>query len=159
MSYRINGRCDGCSACERQCPTRAIAGVFKETYTIDPSGCIDCGVCGHICPIDAVEDQFGRIAERIPRVLRLRPVVDHNACNGCGMCVDFCPFGCLRVIGGPNTGISVLTKPLACVSCSECSDICLKRAIAMKPISLIEIDPDQAQERVWQHLGKVESCG
>lgn len=103
--------------------------------------CIDCGVCGEICPIEAVVDHHGKIAQRVPRQLRLRPVVDEDVCNGCMVCVEYCPFECLTVVGGPHSGISVLSAPLACTSCAECVDICIKGSVRMAQLSLADYEP------------------
>jgi ferredoxin len=140
VPHRFNSKCDGCSACVRQCPTKAIFGVFKKSYQVEPELCIDCGVCGMICPVEAVIDQHGRIAERVPRPQRLRPIVDPNMCNGCTMCVDYCPWNCLSVVGGTFAGIAILSEPLACVSCAECVDICIKGAVTMRPCGLADYD-------------------
>lgn len=141
MPHQFNSRCDGCSACVRQCPTKAIYGEFKVRYRIDAAQCIDCGVCGEICPIEAVVDQYGRLAQRVPRNLRTRPTIDLDVCNGCALCVDYCPFDCLTVVGGTHSGICVLTEPHACTSCGECADICLKGAVRMTKHDLQQHDP------------------
>lgn len=143
MAHWFNNNCDGCSACARQCPTDAIFGRFKHTYQVDPALCIDCGVCGMICPIEAVVDQHGRIASRLPRVQRLRPIVDPTMCNGCTMCVDYCPWDCLSVVGGTFAGIAILSEPMACVSCGECVDVCIKGAVTMRACDIERYDVDQ----------------
>jgi len=152
MAFSINRRCDGCSACVRQCPTQAIFGEFKKSYSIDSNRCIDCGVCGQICPIEAVVNERGEIAARVERNDRLRPTVDFDMCNGCAMCVDICPFHCIEIVGGPLMGISVLANPLACVSCDECMHVCLKHAIKMKPTDLHQLDAGEARRKVMRQL-------
>lgn len=149
MAYRINSRCSGCNACARQCPTRAIRGVMHGRYRVDAGLCIDCGVCGMICDDGAVEDELGHVAPRVPRGDRLRPVVEPTMCNGCGICIAYCPFACLELEGALNAGIAILVEPLACVSCRECVEICMKDAIAMRPLDLDQFDPadDRARAR------------
>ncbi len=50
---REEGRCIGCVACSKACPTRAIR-VRSGVMQIDPAGCIDCGECIRACAYDAV---------------------------------------------------------------------------------------------------------
>ena len=136
MSFSIGPTCDGCSACAQQCPVAAIQGEFKEMYSIVASLCIDCGVCGDICPKEAVFDAKGQLALRVPRDQRLRPVVDHDLCNGCHLCVDFCPFACLTVTGPRYLGLAYLASAQRCVSCSDCERVCIKGAITMQKVDL-----------------------
>ena len=136
MTHRIDDRCNGCSACARQCPTEAIFVPREGRYAIEPRRCIDCGVCGLVCPVEAVVDAQGTRIPRLPRASRLRPVVDADLCIGCGLCVDFCPFDCLALEGRRHAGISALAVPLACVSCGECRVICIKGAIRMQVIDV-----------------------
>ena len=58
MAYKIiPDLCNGCAACESECPNRAISHVGKD-YTIDPSKCQECeGVydspmCAQLCNTD-----------------------------------------------------------------------------------------------------------
>ncbi len=156
MSHSITGKCDGCSACFGQCPTAAIVGVFQSRYRINPLMCIDCGVCGAICPVDAVLDQFGEVVPRIPRDQRPRPVVALDACTGCGSCVAICPFLCRVVIGGPHAGISSLAAPERCVGCGECARMCGKGAISMGPVDVRSYDPEQEADRLRLYLSEHE---
>jgi len=148
MGHRINERCDGCSACFGQCPTAAIFGEFEKQYWIDEPLCIDCGVCGYICPVEAVLDQYGRVVPRVPRDQRPRPIVDDNSCTGCGTCVAVCPFECRTVVGSPHAGISSLASPQSCVGCGECASICIKGAITMGPLDIALFDPRVEAERL-----------
>lgn len=133
VSFGIGLTCDGCSACAQQCPVAAISGHFKERYAIDAALCIDCGVCGLVCPKQAVFDGNGQLAVRIPRDQRPRPVIDENLCNGCHLCADFCPFGCLRMLGPRYQGHAALAIPHRCVSCGDCARVCIKGAITLAP--------------------------
>lgn len=152
MAFFIAPTCDGCSACLRQCPTAAIGGVEGALHTIDARLCIDCGVCGEICPVQAVFDQHGRLCERVARDQRLRPVVDLDLCNGCRLCLEFCPFDCLAAIGPKFYGAVWLAEPHSCVSCGDCATACIKRAVRMKPLDLRSWLPDAARERARTHL-------
>jgi ferredoxin len=130
VSFTITDACTGCTACARQCPTAAIAGRPEVGHRIDPAACIECGVCGMVCPIaGAVLDANRRPAEHVPRPERPRPRVWVDACNGCGACVDRCPFGVLEVMGPRYSGWAVVRQPDACVSCGECERACSKGAL------------------------------
>jgi len=134
----------------------AISGVYGELHAVDPLRCIDCGVCGFICPVEAVIDERGFRVARIPRDHRPRPVVDPDRCNGCGLCVDFCPFGCHAIIGPRYAGVSVHAHPLRCVSCGECARICIKGAITMEPVDLRDRDPEVERARIEAYLAEWE---
>lgn len=54
LSYRINDKCKGCTACARVCPTGAITGSVKEIHIIDVAKCIKCGACMTKCKFGAV---------------------------------------------------------------------------------------------------------
>lgn len=133
MPHVIESVCNGCTACARQCPTRAIRGSMRGLHVIEPRLCIDCGVCGLICPVEAVVSQAGERVRRVPRDRREHPGFDADVCNGCGLCVDFCPFDCLEVDGPLHRSLARLARPLACVSCGECVFVCLKGAVVMAP--------------------------
>ncbi len=156
MAHSINALCDGCSACAGQCPTKAIHGRFKERYTIDARICIDCGVCGWICPIDAVLDAAGEVVPHLPRDQRPRPVIDPDLCNGCRMCVDICSVDALKIVGPVFRGIAVLSQPLACVACSDCETICLKKAVRMGSMDLRVYDPAGQEADLEEYL---DECG
>ena len=49
----IPEKCDGCMACMRACPTRAIR-VKKGKATVIPELCIDCGSCLGVCATGAI---------------------------------------------------------------------------------------------------------
>lgn len=58
MSYMITAECINCSACEMECPVRAIWAGSSQ-YDIDPGICIECDGyfpiprCTWACPVDA----------------------------------------------------------------------------------------------------------
>lgn len=141
MAHTINKQCNGCTACVRQCPVEAIFKTPDPAYTIDPSLCIDCRVCGIVCPVGAIHDPTGRQVQRIRRDQRPRPIVDADLCNGCGLCADVCAFDCIDLVGRPYLGLAYLAVPLACTSCGDCARVCIKGAVEMCPINLRTYDP------------------
>lgn len=58
MSYMISCECINCSACEFECPVRAIAPGPSQ-FTIDPAVCVECDGyftvprCKSVCPVGA----------------------------------------------------------------------------------------------------------
>jgi ferredoxin len=55
ICYTIaEGKCTGCGACARKCPTECISGEKKQLHAIDQTKCIKCGVCMETCTFDAV---------------------------------------------------------------------------------------------------------
>lgn len=48
------GKCIGCTACVRVCPTGAITGERKKPHSINPQLCISCGACADKCPVKAI---------------------------------------------------------------------------------------------------------
>ena len=156
MAHTITELCDGCSACAGQCPTKAIHGLFKERYAIDERLCIDCGVCGWICPLPAVLDAAGQVVPHLPRDERPRPLIDHELCNGCRMCVDICSVDALKIIGPIFRGVVVLSQPLACVTCGDCATICIKGAVEMGRLDLRVYDAAEQRLRLEELL---DECG
>jgi len=57
IEFSINDKCTGCAVCAKNCPTQAITGVPKKTYSIDQSKCIKCGICEDVCKFEAVTVQ------------------------------------------------------------------------------------------------------
>ncbi len=55
VSYKINEKCIGCTACSRICPAGAITGKVKEAHVIDEEKCIKCGLCVEKCKFEAID--------------------------------------------------------------------------------------------------------
>jgi len=76
------GRCEGCDACVRLCPTQALqhdagAGVYR----VHPDACTGCGLCGDVCGAKAIEPLA--LGEAGPYEVPLAG----SRCRACG--VDF----------------------------------------------------------------------
>jgi NADH-quinone oxidoreductase subunit F len=55
LTYEIiAGKCVGCTACARVCPSSCIAGSVKKPHVIDQSKCVKCGSCVAKCKFDAI---------------------------------------------------------------------------------------------------------
>ncbi|MEN3013459.1 MAG: NADH-quinone oxidoreductase subunit NuoF [Endomicrobiia bacterium] len=54
LTYEINEKCVGCSACKKVCPVEAISGSAKQRHTINQKVCIKCGACWRVCKFEAI---------------------------------------------------------------------------------------------------------
>ena len=54
LTYTINEKCIGCSACVRRCPVNAINGERRKLHTIVPELCVKCGNCVDACKFNAI---------------------------------------------------------------------------------------------------------
>jgi NAD-dependent dihydropyrimidine dehydrogenase PreA subunit len=134
MSFTINDRCTGCSACALVCPTGAIRGDHQGLHVIDPARCIDCGACGVTCPAEAVLDHLGAVFSLHEAPMGTFAWVDLAACTGCGWCQTVCLWdavapafvrtadGQLRVAAVDEAG---------CIACGACELECHAGAIAV----------------------------
>ena len=55
LTYSINEKCIGCTACARVCPVSCIEGKVKEMHVIDADKCIKCGACYDKCKFGAID--------------------------------------------------------------------------------------------------------
>ncbi len=87
-------KCVGCMSCAAACPRGIIVPVeydkhvriacashAKGAVTIRgcTQGCIGCGICKKICPLDAITIE-NNLA-----------VIDYSICDSCGLCATVCP--------------------------------------------------------------------
>jgi NADH-quinone oxidoreductase subunit F len=47
-------KCNGCGACVKACPNKAIAGEKKKPHRIEVAKCIKCGICSETCRQQAI---------------------------------------------------------------------------------------------------------
>ncbi|MBI3373589.1 MAG: ferredoxin [Betaproteobacteria bacterium] len=86
MAYMISCECINCSACEYECPVRAIAPGPSQ-FTIDAGVCVECDGyfplprCVYACPVNACAParesylvKMRSLASRGAAPLRLTPV-------------------------------------------------------------------------------------
>jgi NADH-quinone oxidoreductase subunit F len=54
LTYEIIETCNGCMACGRVCPQKAITGEKKKQHAIDQEKCIQCDECYKTCKFHAI---------------------------------------------------------------------------------------------------------
>ena len=54
LTYTINEKCNGCGACGRACPAKAITGEKRQPHVVDQGRCIRCDECFRTCRFEAV---------------------------------------------------------------------------------------------------------
>lgn len=66
MTYVVNGNCKGCkfTDCVEVCPVSCFY-EGEDMVVIDPTTCIDCGVCVKECPVNAIEPEKPDLIEWI----------------------------------------------------------------------------------------------
>jgi len=60
------------------------AGLFQ--VTADATRCVQCGICGHNCPVGIPVREYARRGD----------IVTDANCISCGACIEKCPRGTLR---------------------------------------------------------------
>lgn len=100
--YEITEACRGCIAhnCAEVCRSNAIAYDRNQKAYIDKSKCIECGLCGKVCPYSAIIN-YKRPCEQACKINAISmsetkaASIDNNTCIACGACVHQCPFGAI----------------------------------------------------------------
>jgi ferredoxin len=78
MAYMVTAECINCSACEYECPVRAIAPGPNQ-FVIDAAVCVECDGyfpvprCASVCPIGACWP------ERASYLVKARSLADRGA--------------------------------------------------------------------------------
>ena len=134
-AYRITDECIGCTLCAKNCPVMAISGEQKSKHEIDPSKCVECGLCGRLCAKGAIVDGNGEPCSRVPRAEWPKPYVNRAICAGCSVCVSNCPKNCLELSEIKQHGdirvFAQLKADADCIGCGICSKACPIDAISM----------------------------
>ena len=134
MPFFITNNCNGCTACTDICPVSAISGDKKNKHYIDAGLCIECGVCGKVCPHNAVTDPLGQMCTRMKKSAWQIPVFDREICTACGICIETCPTGCID-FGAPQgkepRAYPELLDENRCISCAFCVNECPVDAVVL----------------------------
>jgi len=99
-NYVVTNLCRGCvaSPCEANCPKNAVTVQENHQAKIDPSKCINCGICEKACPFHSivyipVPCEKACPVGAISKDDRGIEVIDYDKCIYCGKCIQACPFG------------------------------------------------------------------
>ncbi len=99
-NYVVTNLCRGCVArpCVANCPKDAISIGENNQAKIDPSKCINCGICQKACPFHSivyipVPCEKACPVGAISKDERGIEVIDYDKCIYCGKCIQACPFG------------------------------------------------------------------
>jgi ferredoxin len=139
MVYKIIETCIGCTACTKRCPTNAITGERNMMHVIDPTLCIDCGVCGLVCPPESILDTFGEVCKSLKKNEWPKAVVIEEKCigSGCELCINICPFDALSLQHTNKIddffGVSTVDEK-KCTGCRLCEDVCGWDAVHIFPL-------------------------
>lgn len=99
--YFVTNACRGCVArpCVWNCPKKAIQMIHGQAR-IDPSLCVNCGLCQKVCPYHAIVKVPVPCEEACPvgaisKDSQGKEHIDFSKCIYCGKCMNECPFGAI----------------------------------------------------------------
>ena len=146
MPYHITESCTGCTGCLKICPVFAIEGKKDQRHIINEKRCVECGVCGRVCPRSAINDNTGKACSPLKRSQWPKPVINTELCSACGICVNECNPGALRIseprFKGDIKVYAELLEGRRCVGCGICMKLC--------PLEIITMENPQAQTEADQ---------
>jgi len=58
-------------------------------------------------------------------------IIDQERCESCTMCATFCPTGAIRKFKEDDGVFGVEFRPILCLKCRTCTDICTNKAIKL----------------------------
>jgi [FeFe] hydrogenase (group B1/B3) len=100
-NYMVTNMCHNCvtQPCMAGCPKGAIKRIGEQAQ-IDPSMCINCGICLKACPFHAivyvpVPCEEACPVKAISKDEQGKEVIDYSKCIFCGRCARACPFGAI----------------------------------------------------------------
>lgn len=100
VSYVVTNLCKGCVGrpCYMNCPKDAISFGDSGQAHINPSKCINCGICKEACPYHSIV-YIPVPCEEVCPVKAIQKDengiehIDESKCIYCGKCINACPFG------------------------------------------------------------------
>lgn len=100
--YFVTNACRGCMArpCKVNCPKKAISEGEQGQAKIDPTACVNCGICMKVCPYHAIIRIPVPCEEACPvgaieKDASGKAHIDFDKCILCGKCMRECPFGAI----------------------------------------------------------------
>lgn len=66
--------------------TETMEGWREEKPVINPNKCIECNVCGLVCPEGVIYEEDGVW------------MIDYRFCKGCGICSRECVGKCIKMV-------------------------------------------------------------
>jgi len=135
--------CSRCGECVRVCPAEAIkldaigrVGTSAPYIDANSSACVACDglYCMSSCPSGALVPTPLTFIKMGTAVWHEHECTRSNENDTCQLCVDACPLGSAAI---DLSGREVVVKPLACIGCGLCQQVCptQPKAITVIPIS------------------------
>ena len=100
--YFVTNACRGCMArpCTIVCPRKAITMGSQGQAQINPSSCVNCGLCMKVCPYHSiiripVPCEEACPVNAIEKDGDGKAIIDFDKCIFCGKCMRECPFGAI----------------------------------------------------------------